>query len=231
MCVPGLDPLTISIAASALGGGLNFASQNEALKRQDRETARGIAARAGLQREAGGRVQKQIQDVAASNPDADRKTQNDAFMEALRRSRVADGSTDIAGPAGASDRFAADVSGARAGAVGEGQRLSGQLAAIDAPTFQRQREARGMTDAAADLSLIEDRGNGLDFLTQLRNANAGRVNPWMAAAGQGLQAFGSAYAGRAAKPKLSKYSPKALPPATLPAGFAAGPTLSPWEMH
>ncbi len=119
----------------------------------------------------------------------------------MRNSKVADGSTDIGAPGAVSNRFAADVGQARTNAAGEGRALSGQLAAIDAPGLQRQREATGFNNAATDLSMIGDRANGLDFLTQLRTAQAGRTNPLIDAAGGGLQAFGQAYAGRAKKPK------------------------------
>lgn len=198
--------MTIGMAMSALGGTASIVNSQNALKRQDRETARGIASRALLQREAGNRVQQQIQDFTASSPEQERKTQNDAFIAALRRAKASDGGEDLGSVGAVSDRFAADVGQARAGATAEGQALSGQLAAIDAPVLQRQREARGITDTATDLSTIGDRANSLDFLTQLRTAQAGRTNPWVDAAGAGLQAFGQQYATRAPK-KLSTPSP------------------------
>lgn len=201
MCLPGLDPVTIGVALSALGGGAQLINSQQALKRQDRETSRGIASRALLQREAGSRVNQQIQDLTTSTPDAERKQQNDTFVAALRNAKAADGGGDLGAMGATSDRFVADVGQARAGAVREGNALSGQLAAIDAPGLQRQREARGFADTATDLSMIGDRANSLDFLTQLRTANAGRTNPWVDAAGSGLQAFGQTYAGRAGKPK------------------------------
>ncbi len=74
MCT-GLEPALIGSIASAAGGGLQFLNQANALKRQDRETARGIAARSALSREAGGRVQQEIANVASSTPDAERKSQ------------------------------------------------------------------------------------------------------------------------------------------------------------
>lgn len=212
MCY-GAEAAWVPAVVTALGAGASAVNSRNALNRADRETARGISSRAGLQREAGSRVQQQINDVAKSNPDAERRTQNDAFLAALRKSKTADGSLDIGGPGG--DRFAADVGAARTGAVKEGNALSGQLAAIDAPGLQRQREARSFNDAATDLSMIADRGNGLDFLTQLRTAQAGQANPWVDAVGGGIQAFGQAYAGRKVKPKLSNYSPAALPSASL----------------
>lgn len=205
----------IAAGASALGSGAQLINSQQALKRQDREVARGIAARSALQREAGARVQQQIQNVAASNPDQERRAQNDAFIAALRGAKMADGSADIGSVGATSDRFAADVGQARAGAAQEGQALAGQLAAIDAPALQRQREARGFNDAATDISMIADRGNSLDFLTQLRTANAGRTNPWIDAAGQGLQAFGSTYAGRMKKMPSTPPTNKELFPGML----------------
>lgn len=196
MCT-GLEPWMLAGIATAAGSGIQAVNQHQALKRQDAETARGITARSALQREAGQRVQQQINDVAASNPETERKAANDQFMAALRNAKAADGGADLTAVPGGSERFAADVGQARAAAGREGAALSGQLAAIDAPMLQRQREARGFTNAATDLSMIGDRSNSLDFLTQLRTAQAGRTNPWADALGQGLQAFGSAYAGRA----------------------------------
>lgn len=210
MCL-GLEPVTIGMIASAVGGGAQLLNSQNALRRQDRETARGITSRAALQREAGDRVQRQIQDVAQSTPDAERKTQNDAFLAALRNAKAADGGPDIGSVGAVSDRFTADVGQARTAAGAEGRALSGQLADIDAPGLQRQREARGMSDAATDLSMIGDRANSLDFLTSLRTANAGRTNPWIDAAGSGLQAFGSTYAARAPKPKLPHRHPTQIP--------------------
>lgn len=199
MCT-GLEPATIGMLASGLGAGAQLLNSQQAAKRQDRELARGMDARARLTEEAGQRVQKQISDVATSNPDAERQERNNAFMAALRQAKVADGGADFAGTPGASDRFTADVGQARAGALQEGRTLSGQLAAIDAPVLQRQREARGFTDAVTDVGLIADRGAGNDFLTELRAARAGQTNPWVDALSSGLQTFGPAYAGRARTP-------------------------------
>jgi len=199
MCVPGLDPVTIGTVVSGLGGVAQLVNSQRALRNQDREVARGIAARSLLQREAGDRVRQQIQEFSASSPEAERRQQNDAFIAALRKAKAADGGADFDATGAVSDRFTADVGQARANAVTEGRNLSGQLAAVDAPGLQRQREARGIADTATDLNTIGDRANSLDFLTQLRAAQAGRTNPWVDALGTGMQAFGQTYAMRAPK--------------------------------
>lgn len=196
MCVQALPAIL-----SAVGSGVQMVGQNRALQERDRAVARGMRERELLRNEADSRVRRQIQDLGESTPEAERKQQNDAFVEALRKSKTADGGDDLGVVGGASDRFAADVGQARSNARTEGQTLSGQLAAIDAPGLQRQREARMFGDTATDLSMIGDRSKALDFLTQLRALNAGSSYGGVEGLGQGLQAFGQAYGARAKKPQ------------------------------
>lgn len=198
MCVQALPTIL-----SLVGTGIQMASQNKAARDAQDAVVRGIREREGLRREADARVKQQIQNVAASNPEMERKQQADAFIDALRKAKVADGGVDLGTDLGGSDRFNADTRVARANALDEGRALSGRLAAIDAPALQRQREARMFNDAATDLSLIGDRASSLDFLTRLRTANAGQQNAGANALGQSLAAFGSAYAGRARPPKAT----------------------------
>lgn len=211
MCF-GLEAAWVPAAISAAGAGASALAQNQALKRQDRETARGIAARSLIQKQAGDRVQQQIGDIAKSNPDLERKAAQDDFMAALRKAKMADGSTDIGAPGAVSSRFGADASAARTGAAIEGQKLSSDLARIDAPTFQRQREATGLANTGIDIGMLGSNAEGLDFLTQMRAARAGRVDPLLSGVGQGLAAFGQAYAGRAKpEPKAPKKPTRNLP--------------------
>lgn len=206
MCF-GAEAFWVPAAVSAIGAGTSAVAQGQALKRQDRAVARGITDRANIQRQAGDRVQEQISKVAASNPDAERKAAQDNFMSALRKAKMADGSMDIGGPGAASSQFATDVSGARANAAQEGAQLSSDIARIDAPAFQRQREAVDVANTGVDLSLLDRNAEGLDFLTQMRAARAGQVDPLLAGAGQLTSAFGQAYAGRAKKPTSTQPKP------------------------
>lgn len=206
MCVQAL-PMILS----AVGSGVQMVSQNRALRDRDEAIARGMRARELLSREADTRVRRQIDDLGASTPEMERKEQNDAFVEALRKSKTADGGDDLGSVGAVSDRFAADVGQARSNALTEGKTLSGQLAAIDAPGLQRQREARMFGDTATDLSMIGDRADSLDFLTQLRANNASTVNPGVTALGSGLTAFGQSYAGRARKPRVPRVVDSTIP--------------------
>lgn len=189
MCVQAL-PLILSAA----GTGISLAGQQQQRSAQERIAREAQRRQQDINTRAGQRVTQEIQNVAKANPDAERMKAQDDFMEALRRSKTADGA-DFGTP-GASDRFGADVEANRANATAEGRTLSGNLAAIDAPQVARVNEARDLTDTATDLSLLGGESRGQDFLTQLRMAREGQTGAGLQDLGSGLSAFGQAYAGR-----------------------------------
>lgn len=183
------------LIAAAVGTGTSLYAQQDALRRQDRQAAAGIMRNAEIQNRAGARVNQEIQSVSASNPEAERKAANDDFITALQKANLSNGGPSLSGVGGASSRYAEDVGAARTAAGAESRTLAGNLARVDAPQYQRLREGQGAAATASDLGLLEREAGGNDFLTQLRVANQ-RVNPWVSGAGQGLSAFGTAYAGR-----------------------------------
>jgi hypothetical protein len=197
MCVQAL-PLLLSAGGTAL----QQASANQERRDRERIASENLRRNNQINQEAGQRVSQEIQKVASANPEAERMKANNDFMDALRKAKVSDGGSDFGAPPGASDRFTADVGQAREGAGAEGRALAGNLAAIDAPQYARVSENRGLADTATDLSLIEGRGKGQDFLAQLAMARA-NGNPGLATLGSGLSSFGNAYAQRAVpiKPK------------------------------
>lgn len=191
MCVQAI-PLILSAAGSAA----SMAAQQQQKNQQARIADETQRRQSEINTQAGQRVTQEIQKVAAANPDEERnKAQND-FMDALRKSKTLNGGADLGAPGATSDRFTADVGQARTAAGTEGRALAGNLAAIDAPTYARIGEARGLTDTATDLSLLGEKSRGIDFLEQLRAARAGG-NPGLEALGSGLSAFGGAMASRA----------------------------------
>lgn len=194
MCVQAL-PLLLSAGGTAL----QQASANQERRDRQRIADEGVRRNTRVNEDASRRVTQEIQQVAAANPEAERRAANNDFIEALRKSKTSDGGADFGAPPGASDRFTADVGQARANAGAEGQALAGNLAAIDAPQYARVNERRGLADTATDLSLIEGRGKGQDFLAQLQMARA-NGNPGLETLGSGLSAFGNAYAQRGPKP-------------------------------
>lgn len=194
MCVQAL-PLLLSAGGTAL----QQASANQERRDRERIAAEGVRRNSQLNQEASQRVSQEIQKVASASPDAERLKANNDFIDALRKSKTSDGGADFGAAPGASDRFTADVGQARAGAGAEGRALAGNLAAIDAPQYARVNENRGIADTATDLSLIEGRGKGQDFLAQLALARA-NGNPGLETIGGGLSAFGNAAAQRAPRP-------------------------------
>jgi hypothetical protein len=184
---------------SAGGAVAQQIGQNEDRRNRSRLESENLRRNNDLNNQAGERISKEIQNVAAANPDEERAAANADFMAALRKNKVADGGADFGAPGAVSDRFTADVGQARTNADAEGRTLSGNLAAIDAPQFARVKENRGFADTATDLSLLQGQGRGQDFLAQLRAARMGE-SP-LGALGSGLSAFGTAYAGRAVPPK------------------------------
>lgn len=156
----------IEIAALA-GTGIQMANQANTQRKQAQEMERARRASQLINDAAGRRVNEEIQKVSKSTPDVEQQTAQQGFMDALKRSLV-DGSGGLAGPGSASQRFSSDFGEAKDEGIMENARTARTLARIDAPVLQRQREGQAMAGAASDLSLIEGRGRGQDFLTQLR---------------------------------------------------------------
>ncbi len=149
MCVQALPMLL-----TAAGTAVQQVGANQADSERRRALEANIRKQTEVNNRAGERVSQEIQNVAGANPEDERLAAQNDFMAALRKAKVADGGDDFGGPAGASDRFTADVGAARTAAGAEGRALSGNLAAIDAPQFSRIKENRGLTDTAVDLSLL-----------------------------------------------------------------------------
>lgn len=194
MCVQAL-PLLLSAGGTAL----QQYSANQQRRDQDRIAAESLRRNNEVNQQAGQRVSQEIQKVASANPDAERMKANNDFIDALRKSKTADGGADFGSMPGASDRFTADLGEARTATGAQGRALAGNLAAIDAPQYARVNENRGLADTATDLSLIENRGKGQDFLAQLQMARA-NGSPGLDTLGGGLSAFGNALGQRAPMP-------------------------------
>lgn len=183
-----LIPLLIAGAGTAVSVG----AQQSAARKQDREAAAGILRQAQLNREAGAKVSKTLDQLEQSNPQEDIAKRQASYMDALRRAQP---STNKALPdaVGGSDRFAEDVSAARGANAAEAGTTAGLMARIDAPTIQRTREGQLANDTLSQLSLLDDRSRQADYLTRLR-VSMQKPNPWAIGAGQALNGYGSTLA-------------------------------------
>jgi hypothetical protein len=188
MCWQAALPLLLSAGGTAL----QYSAQNDARRRQDRETAAGIMRQAEMSRQASQKVSENVQELSQSNPEGDIQSQRAAYVEALRRSQpTRDSATPAAG--NVSDRFSDSVGVARTEGEAEARDTADTMARVEAPTYQRLRENQGAADVASQLGLIQGRSAGQDYLTRLRVALT-QPNQGQMAAGSVLSGFGNAAA-------------------------------------
>ena len=171
------DPVTAGLIITAVAGGVSTVNQQRALKKQDREVARGIREQGEIQRESNRRVNEQIDELAGATGEAEQAAALSDFQQAIRSGREqTEGSTqDVVG---ASDRFAERVGDARASVRGEGQEQAERLSVIDGILRQRIGEGQDIGRTESDLTALRNTSNAADFLTRLR-ASEIRPNPWV----------------------------------------------------
>jgi hypothetical protein len=193
MCF-GAEAAWVPAAIAAVSAGATGVAQGQALKRQDRETAANILQQSQRNREAGERVNRNVQELKTSTPDDAIAQRREAYTSALRRAQPGVDNAALPSVGGASMRFAEDVGTARDASATSGAEDAGLMARLDAPGLQRQQEAQRAAGTASDLSLISGQAGGENAMSRIRLAGIA-PNPWLTAAGQ----IGSNYAaGRAA---------------------------------
>ena len=166
------DPVSLGLmAASVIGKTINT---RQTFRRKDREIARGIREKGKIGRESAARTEGEIQNLAKSDPEAERAESLTAFMDAL----AANKEETIPGVSGANQRFAEDVTAARAGVAGDASTRADLLSRIDAPIEQRRGESVRRGRLASDTRMFADRGASAEFLAQLR-ASEQRNNPFV----------------------------------------------------
>jgi hypothetical protein len=201
MCY-GTEAAWIPAVIAAAGAGTSAYTADNARKQQDQEASAGIMRQAQFQRQADAKVGQTVQQISQSNPDEDKKLAERDYLAALQRNKQA--TTGALNPvAGASDRYAEDLSSATATGATNTAGLVKNQAAVDAPTFQRLRESNAAGDLASQLGLINGASGGADALMRSRIVSI-RANPWLTGLGSGLQATGGALAGADWKKKLPK---------------------------
>lgn len=161
------DPLTLGLILTATGTGAQVANQQAALRRQDREAARGIRRQGQIQEDANQRVQEQVSDIERSTGETERAEVLEGFLTALRQAQepIEGGLEPVAG---ADPRFAESVEGGRTALRRGGAARAGRLSRIDAPAFQRLNERVSLARTGSDLNEARRRSAAEDFLTRLR---------------------------------------------------------------
>lgn len=204
----GTEAIWIPAAIGAASAGVGYYNNQRTLRKQNDATVAGLIRQRGLQDRANAQLGGELDQLARSNPAAERGSSVAQFMDTLRRARtVADGSTPQV--LGANERYGQAVAGGRAGVDAEAANSAGDLAGILAPQLQRQGEGAQIVDLSGRLGEIGRQSAAQDFLTQLRVRSA-QNNPWLTLLQGGLQGAASGYATRGAgDPNLKQWN-KAL---------------------
>ena len=189
------DPVTIGLILSAAGAGTQYVNNQVALKRQDREAARGIRKQGEIQKESNQRVGEQIDDIAGSTGDAERAEALAGFQDSLR---AADSTTQGSLPAdalmlGANPRFAEAVSQGRSQISRDANDRAGRMSIIDAAVTQRMNEGARVGRTVTDLNEKGAQSRAEAFINKLRIAERA-PNEFVNMLGQIMSGAGSAIA-------------------------------------
>lgn len=161
------DPVTAGLILTGVSGGATVLNNNAALRRADRETARGIRNNAASQREANDRVNEQISDLAANTGEAERAASLEDFQNALRSGRDATDAS-LSPVVNASDRFVQGQGDARAAVRTDGEEQAQRLSVIDGILRQRINEGQDIGRTGSDLNRIKGNIDAEQFLSRLR---------------------------------------------------------------
>jgi hypothetical protein len=203
----------IPLAIAAAGSGASAYNADRTAKRQDQAAAAGIRQQGVRQREADRRVDTELDELAGSNPEAERRAANDQFMAQLQATRgTATGSTP--GVPGAAARYGEQVSTNADASAATAAKVADLMSRVSSPLLQRQREGQGFARSATDIGMIGRAAAGDDFLNQLR-LRAIRPNPWIDAAGGVAQGYAANMAGPSAG-SASTAPPRWIPRTTGP---------------
>ncbi len=193
----GSEAIWVPLAMAAVGAGTNYYNTTQTNKRTDRELAAQIAAQGGRQREAAGLVQDAIQRQEGSNPDAARRSALEQYMEVVLRNRgQAAGGLGQVGAV--SDRYGEAANDAATDIASYGANRADMMSRIDAPIRQRQEEGIQFGRLGSELDRVAGMSASDAYLGDLRLRSV-RRNPWLDAAAEAANAYGSSYSPSTAK--------------------------------
>ena len=185
----GTEWLWVPAVMSVVAAGAQYVDTRNQAKKADRQTAQALLRAGERQKRADAEVQKYLADLATSTPDAEKRGSLQNYMAQLQQAE-AGSQAGLSGRGGTSGAFQRDAASAALGIREAGSREADIAARLDAPVLQRQRERRGLTDAAIGVDLIGREQRGDDAVTNLQLRGI-RSNPW-------LQALEAAASGAAA---------------------------------
>lgn len=186
----GTEAVWVPLVATALSAGATAYGTNRVAKKQDNIAAQGIRTAAETQRRVNARLNKTLQDTAASTGDASRKKSNVTYLDAIRR-KLAEGTSGLQGR-GISSEYDEAATGAAGDAQDYAGTVAGLLSRIDAGTMQRQNEGNMLGDFQFDVSPLESNVRSDQFLNNMRLQGV-RRNPYIDLAAGAAQGYASNY--------------------------------------
>lgn len=181
----------IPLITLAVGTGVNYYNTQRTLRRQDDALAAQIAQQRERQRVADAAVQNTVQQVAGSDPDAQRQQALNDYLTQLQR--TAGNATAGLQPIGAvSDRFTDDAAAAGVELHERGGRTADILSRIDAPIRQRQDEGIQFGRLGSDIARVGALSDSDRYLGEIRMRGI-RRNPWLDAVSQAATGYATNY--------------------------------------
>lgn len=163
-------------------------NQSQTAKKKDRAALAGLEQQRKFQESANARMNQQLQELEQSTPDDER----DTLQSQIRQQMRAKQSQALAGiqPTGGGEDVSMYAEEAAPTAVGYGDFIGGNIAAIDSPLYQRQKEGFTRADVGSHIDTMRRHSAQEDALTRMKIAGI-RDNPWLSLLSTGLSAYGT----------------------------------------
>lgn len=179
----GTEAFWVPLALAAVSGGAQYANQTAAAKRQDQSEAQSIADQQAIRQKGTSAVNREVQDISKSNPNAIAAKETSNFVQNLRRNSAGSANPNVnsalAPVPGGSSRYNSSKAAGQAEAQNFGTGEASQLADLDAAVRQRQNEGAEMENTQTTLTGLGARSYAQNFVDQLRSQTAGQTNPWV----------------------------------------------------
>jgi hypothetical protein len=186
----GTEAFWIPAALAAVSAGGQYVNTQNANKRQQNAEVQAMDNQKQFSDAAKGQVNKQIQNIATSNPAAAAMKEQGDFVSTLRKNVGGKGTsnaptnfgapTSALGPTpGADSRFGKDSATASNQTQSYGDTNAGEMSAVDTAVRQRQNEGLQMQTLGANLNTLGAESYTKNFADQLRAQAAGQANPWV----------------------------------------------------
>ncbi len=200
----GTEEFWVPAVMAAVSAGAQYENQSQAQSRQNAADVQGIINQQQLTQKANSDVSRLTQQIAQSNPNKIQAQATGDYVSQLRKNAAGSmegGNTSpdpnlfgqsvsaVGSVAGADPRFKQNLATDQTQVQDYGNRLAGEMGAMDAAVRQRQNEGLGMESLATQLGLLDAQSYGQNFVDSMRAQAAGMPNPWAA---MGAQLLGRA---------------------------------------